>query len=297
VVRVRFGLIGTGFWARHTHAAGIAAAEGAELAGVWGRDPAKASELAAHAGTRAFPSVAELLEEVEAVAFAVPPDVQVPLAVAAARRGKHLLLEKPLALTTEAASAVVGAVADAGVASVVFFTDRFAAETRDWWTEIADGEWEGGLGVWTVNAFHGPFATPWRRQHGGLWDVGPHAVSNLATALGPVIAVQARGGARDLVLVTLGHETGATSSAVLTLTAPPAASRVSVELWGPRGWTSLPVRTEPAWLALRDAAADLMSVAAGAGVPHHACDAAYGWRVVEVLAEAQRQLDDASGGT
>ena len=37
------------------------------------------------------------LDAVDGVAFAVPPDVQAPIAVAAARAGKHLMLEKPLA--------------------------------------------------------------------------------------------------------------------------------------------------------------------------------------------------------
>ena len=47
---LRFGLVGTGYWARETHAPGIAAAAGATLAAVWGRDHAAASALAARYG-------------------------------------------------------------------------------------------------------------------------------------------------------------------------------------------------------------------------------------------------------
>ena len=46
-VSLRFGLVGTGPWARMTHGPGLVAADGVDLVGVWGRDPAKAADLAA----------------------------------------------------------------------------------------------------------------------------------------------------------------------------------------------------------------------------------------------------------
>jgi predicted dehydrogenase len=67
---------------------------------------------------------------VEAVAFAVPPEVQAELALVAAKVGKHLLLEKPVAMTVAAVHALRDAATSAGVASVVFFTDRFADASR-----------------------------------------------------------------------------------------------------------------------------------------------------------------------
>jgi predicted dehydrogenase len=39
---MKFGLVGTSWWAREAHALGVQAAEGADLVGVWGRDPVKA---------------------------------------------------------------------------------------------------------------------------------------------------------------------------------------------------------------------------------------------------------------
>ena len=51
---LRFGLVGTGHWARVTHAPALAAAVGIELAAVWGRDAQKAARLAADLGKR-FP--------------------------------------------------------------------------------------------------------------------------------------------------------------------------------------------------------------------------------------------------
>ena len=74
----------------------------------------------------------------DAVAFAVPPETQAELALVAVNAGKHLLLDKPVALTVAAANALRDAATAAGVASVVFFTDRFADESRAWFREVGD---------------------------------------------------------------------------------------------------------------------------------------------------------------
>src|SRR3954471_22667853 len=77
-VALRFGLLGTGRWAAETHAPALVAAPGAELVAVWGRDAAKAGALAERYGARAYAEVDDLLAEVDAVAVALPPDVQAP---------------------------------------------------------------------------------------------------------------------------------------------------------------------------------------------------------------------------
>src|SRR4029077_6547933 len=82
---------------------------------------------------------------VEAVAFAVPPDVQVELALVAAQAGKHLLLDKPVALDVEDARALRDAVTAAELASVVFFTDRFVNTARAWFDQVGSTNgWRGG---------------------------------------------------------------------------------------------------------------------------------------------------------
>ncbi|HEX4728848.1 MAG TPA: Gfo/Idh/MocA family oxidoreductase, partial [Jatrophihabitans sp.] len=100
---MRIGLIGNGYWARVTHAAGLQAQPAVTLTGVWGRDQAKSDALAAEAGITAYRTPDELFADTDAVAFSVPPQVQAELALAAARQGKHLLLEKPIALSVEQA--------------------------------------------------------------------------------------------------------------------------------------------------------------------------------------------------
>jgi len=129
IVSMRFGLLGTGYWADTVHAAGLAAHPDVELVGVWGRDPAKAAAVAERHGTAGEPDLDALLGKVDAVAIAVPPDVQAELACKAAGRGCHLLLEKPLALSAAAADRVVATTERARVHSLVFFIRRFAEPT------------------------------------------------------------------------------------------------------------------------------------------------------------------------
>src|SRR5262249_13438750 len=148
---LRFGLIGTGYWADVAHATGIEAHPDAELVGVWGRDPAKASALAERHGARAFGDLDELLDAVDAVAFSVPPDVQAQLAPRAAAAGKALLLEKPLALTVEDAERIVEAV---HAPSVVFFTFRLDPALAGWYADEIDGRpWDGASVLYLASIF------------------------------------------------------------------------------------------------------------------------------------------------
>jgi predicted dehydrogenase len=67
---LRFGLVGTGHWARSTHAAALASAPGVCLEAVWGRDHGAAAELAAQHGAKAHEHIAEADELVSAVEWA-----------------------------------------------------------------------------------------------------------------------------------------------------------------------------------------------------------------------------------
>src|SRR5437764_11945841 len=166
---LRFGLVGTGHWARMAHAPALVLTEGIELAGVWGGGPRAAAALAAEHGAVGVADVDALLAAVDGVAFAVPPDVQAPIAAAAARAGKHLMLEKPIAIAEAEADDLVAAVAGSEVASVVFFTLRFQAQMRAWLADVtARGGWAGGLASWFGPALlePRPFNTPWRRDKG-----------------------------------------------------------------------------------------------------------------------------------
>ncbi|NUP22076.1 MAG: Gfo/Idh/MocA family oxidoreductase [Streptomyces sp.] len=294
---MRIGLLGTGPWAQMAYAPALSRHDGLDFAGVWGRRAAAAKELADSYGVPVYDDVDALLADVDAVAVALPPAVQAGLAVRAARAGCHLLLDKPLALTVAEGRAVVEAAEEAGVASVVFFTTRFQPETEAWMTEQAAVEgWFTGRAEWLGAVFNGegsPFAaSPWRREKGALWDVGPHALSVLLPVLGDVRQVAAAAhGPGDTVHLVLDHVGGASSTLALSLTAPPAAAGAAVELRGAAGVTLLPESTASAVSALIRAG-DALLTAARTGHAH-ACDAGFGLRVTEILAAAEGVL---SGG-
>jgi predicted dehydrogenase len=292
-ITMRFGLVGTGPWAQATHGPGLRAAEGVELVGVWGRDAAKAAKIAGDLGVTGYDDYAALLADVDAVAFAVPPKVQATMALEAAAVGKHLLLDKPVADSLDDARALADEAADEGIASVVFFTLQFDPDCRAFFADVqARGGWKGGWSrmLAALDAPGNPYAeSAWRReQRGALWDVGPHALSNLSAMLGPIAELRAVGGEGDLVHLVITHESGATSTASMSLFAPPAGSNFETGIWGESGTALLPRWETPAVESYKVAAKELVEAAESG--ESHPVDVAFGARVVELLASAEAQL-------
>ena len=288
---MRFAVLGTGHWADTVHAAGLAAHPYVDLVAVWGRDAVKTAGVAKRHGAAAETDLDTVLDMVDAVAIAVPPDVQAELAYRAAERGCHLLLEKPLALSAPGADRVVEAADHAGVRSVVFFVRRFAEPSATWFDEVvAPGEWYGGSVSWIGSIFGGgnPFGqSRWRKQHGALWDLGPHALAALLPALGPVEDVVAVRGLGDEVHLAFRHDGGGASSAMLALTAPAAAEHTSMRFWGPAGIAEAPPgEPDSATDALTRAVSELL-VAVDTGAAHE-CDVHFAREIVHVLADAER---------
>ncbi|WP_329024604.1 MULTISPECIES: Gfo/Idh/MocA family oxidoreductase [unclassified Streptomyces] len=298
---LRVGLAGTGPWARNTHAPALAAHPGVVLSGVWGRRAEAAEELAGEYGAAAFSGDAgldELFAVSDAVAFALPPDVQAPLAARAAAAGCHLIMDKPVATTVAGAREVAEAAEQARVASVVFCTLRFAPQTAAWIAEqSAVGDWFTARADW-IGALWAPgsdseyAASPWRRERGGLWDVGPHALSVLIPLLGDVTGLTAARGPSDVHHLVLRHTSGASSTVTLSLGAPMAAAGVEVVLRGEHGIASL-----PGW----DGAVDAFAAAVDALIASvrtgeaHPCDVRFGLRLTELLAEAEAQARSGAG--
>jgi predicted dehydrogenase len=292
---LRFGLVGTGHWARIAHAPALASTEGIEFVSVWGRNPAAATELAAGYQAKPYRDLEEFLAGVDGVAFCVPPDVQAPIAARAARAGKHLLLEKPLAFSAAGADELVETVEQAGVASLVFFTHRFRADVRTWLADVTgprNSGWTGGVATWFGASLLGssPFNTPWRREKGGLWDIGPHVVSLLWASLGPVTSVTADGGPADVAYLILHHQGGASSTVTVTQSGGEGAAGFDAYLWGASGRSVAPVAASDPVVPLRTALAELAQNIRS-GRTAHPCDVRFGRDVARVLADAQRQID------
>jgi len=237
IAPLRVGLVGAGPWAQLFTAPMLAAGPATALAGVWARRHDVAEALAAKHGSIAIDDVDTLIDSCEAIAFAVPPDVQADIATRAARAGRAVLLEKPIGMTIAQAEALADAVGEAGVGSQVVLTNRYLPSMRRFLEDAAGFDAFGGRSTFFGSgAIEGNyFGTPWRLEQGALLDLGPHALDAIDAALGPIVAIHASGDSLTMVAITCEHDGGAVSQVTLSATTAITASGLVVELIGPTG--------------------------------------------------------------
>ena len=126
---VKVGLAGCGFMGT-MHANVYSVLEGAELVGVVDRDPDRASKFAEEWGTNVTGSFSEMLADprIDAVDLCLPTNVHAEFTVQACEAGKHVMCEKPMALTVAEADQMIDAAAEAGVKLMVGHCIRFWPE-------------------------------------------------------------------------------------------------------------------------------------------------------------------------
>jgi myo-inositol 2-dehydrogenase / D-chiro-inositol 1-dehydrogenase len=221
---VRIGLLGTGRIGR-LHADLLAGrVEGAALAAVCDADPAAAVEVAARLRVPPVASAAELFghPDVDAIAICTSTDTHAEAIVAAARTGKAIFCEKPVALDLDEIDRALAAVDESGVLFQVGFNRRFDpghASVREAVSSGAIGE------VHLVRVSSRDPAPPpleYARVSGGLFlDMTIHDFDMARFVTGSeVVEVYARGAVRitpellelgdvDTAVATLLHENGA----------------------------------------------------------------------------------------
>jgi predicted dehydrogenase len=226
----------------------------------------------------------------------VPPDVQAELATAAARAGRHLLLDKPVALTVAAAEDLAAAVAEAGVVSQMVLTNRYGPRGRAFLAAAEGFEVVGARCASLSGALLGdsPFSTPWRRRHGALLDVGPHLFDLLEGAVGPIEELSGRGDPLRWVSLTCRHAGGQVSELSMSLSVPLAETVLECVLYGPSGSLAFRRATDPPSAAaeLAEAGATLrreFAAAVTSGVPS-ALDVNRGVRLQRLIDAAARSL-------
>ena len=116
-----FGVGSLGQW----HAAKYAAIEDAELVGVYDVDPARAAEIAAKYDTQAFENMADLADAADAASVVVPTPLHHDTFHALAAHDLHMLMEKPIAVTTREAEAMVALARQKGLILQVGHIERF----------------------------------------------------------------------------------------------------------------------------------------------------------------------------
>lgn len=239
------GLAGAGRRAATVHAPAIARCEQVRFAGVWSRTPAAAQALAGRYQATAYADYDEFVAHCDAVALAVPPAAQPQLAAAAARQGKAVLLEKPIAADLAGAEELARAIDRARVVSLVALTWRFAGPVRQFLDVEAPAVGVvGGNGRLVIPAPAAAAAADnWRIAHSLLRTAGVDLLDLLDAALGPIVGVQAHGRTKGWIGMLFEHRVGRVSEASLYAGAPEAVRRAEVEVFGPGGSARIDLAT------------------------------------------------------
>ncbi|MCC6445484.1 MAG: Gfo/Idh/MocA family oxidoreductase [Armatimonadetes bacterium] len=139
---IGFGIIGGGLWG-NLHARVYSGDPRARLAAVCDLDESRAKATAqANGAGRWHTDWRNLLEDpdVQAVSIVTPDFAHTKIAVAAARAGKHILLEKPMAQTVPECEAILSAAESAGVLLMVDFHARWSPPLYKAWESVQSGE-------------------------------------------------------------------------------------------------------------------------------------------------------------
>ncbi len=180
---MRIGIVGAGWWAGFAHLPAFKDA-GAEIAGIYSRTLASSQKLAGLSGTTAFEHYADLLAACDAVAISTTDDTHAALGIQALAAGKHLFVDKPLALSAALGQAILEAARAHHRTGLTAFTSRgdLAAETAQ---RLVQSD-EIGEVLYLRGFFHGGFMgdpsgpTPWRAKAeiggagGAVADLGAH---------------------------------------------------------------------------------------------------------------------------
>jgi predicted dehydrogenase len=181
---LRWGILSTADIARGKVVPGIRKAERCEIVAIASRDAQRAAQVAAELDIpRAHPSYEALLADpdVDAVYVPLPNHLHAAWSIAAARAGKHVLCEKPLALTSADAQHMI----EVARAEGVHLMEAFMYRLHPSWTAAVDLVRSGRIGRLTsVQSWFSYFnddATNIRNIHdvggGALFDIGSYAVN------------------------------------------------------------------------------------------------------------------------
>lgn len=222
----RFGIVGCGVIAP-THAQALAEIEGAQLVAATDLDVTKTRAFAERFGVDAEADLDSLLgrDDIDAVSVCVPSGLHAEVGALTARAGKHLVVEKPIDITVEAADRLIGAARQAGVVMTVISQHRFDPGVRRM-RELIDSGRLGRLVLgqaivkWYRSQSYydsGDWRGTWRLDGGGaLMNQGVHYVDLLRWMMGPVEEVTALTATEDhsievedLALALLRFESGA----------------------------------------------------------------------------------------
>ena len=197
-----FGIIGCGMISKF-HAKAIADVRGAKLVACFDQVPAAADKLAETTGCKAYHKLDDLLADpaVNIVTIGTPSGAHMEPAVAAARAGKHVIVEKPLEITLRRCDQIIEACRTAGVVLSTIFPSRFHDSSQELKRAVDGGrfgrltlgdayvKWYRSQAYYDSGAWRGT----WELDGGGaLMNQAIHSVDLLIWLMGPVVEVRAK---------------------------------------------------------------------------------------------------------
>jgi predicted dehydrogenase len=223
---IGFGIIGCGVIAP-THCEAIKAALGAELVAVCDINPILAKKIGERYGVPFYTELTAFLAHpgLEVVNVLVSSGNHAVVGIAAARAGKHVLVEKPIEVTVEAALRLIEACEAAGVKLGVISQHRFAPDVITVKKAVEAGEFgplvlgEASIKWYRTQEYYD--SGDWRGTKaldggGALMNQGVHYIDLLQWIMGPVESVKAevetsthRIEVEDLAVVILRFANGA----------------------------------------------------------------------------------------
>lgn len=265
---IGFAVVGCGVIGK-THAEQVRAIDGIRLVAVADEIPERADAFAKQYGVPGHTSLAELFarDDVDVVTVGTPSGLHADIAIAAARAGKHVVVEKPIEITLAKADAMIAACRDAGVKLCVISQHRFDPSTVALKRHIDNGRfgrtllgeaainWYRSQGYYDSGAWRGTWALD---GGGALMNQGIHTVDLLQFLMGPVESVFAHTGTlnhqrievEDTAVAVLRFKNGAIGTLVGTTIAYPGLS-TRVEVFGEKG-TAVIERDKLTHLFLRE---------------------------------------------
>ena len=247
---MRVGIIGAG-GISDTHVRAAQAIEGVEVVAVHGHNPQKTAALAASAGATPYADLGAFLSHpMDMVAIGSPSGLHAEQAIACVRRGVHVLVEKPLDVTTAKIDALLDEAARANVRVGVIFQERLLPEVVDLKAKIDSGALGRPLLISGFVKWYRPpeyySGSRWRGRPaldggGVLMNQGIHTIDLLLHLFGPVARVTGRMATRlhdieveDTAAALLEFESGALGVVEASTAAYPGFPR-RIEVTGTKG--------------------------------------------------------------
>jgi UDP-N-acetyl-2-amino-2-deoxyglucuronate dehydrogenase len=249
--KIGFGIVGCGVVADY-HIGAIEDIEGAELVSVYSRSESRARETGEKYGVPWFTDHHEMYRspDLDVVCICTPSGVRIPIVTDAVAAGKHLVVEKPLAVNIQDMDRIIEAAREKDVRLMGVFQLRYGAAVR----RVKQAVEEGKLGKVVLGDAYIKWFRPqeyydsadwrgnWALEGGGaLMTQGSHNVDLLQWIMGPVKRVYARMGTlvhdvevEDTVVATLEYESGALGVIEATTAARPGLP-AKLEFSGSRG--------------------------------------------------------------